>query len=139
MEKQIIKYKVIVDKPRLEDGALSSVFKKGDIVGINTQPLKSGYLYCESNCCWYNKNDFIILDNGNVEDVEAQKMELKDISKESIKEAKKQFQEDKTSAEIREAKLLLSLYKDRSDEIAREIRRLEQQKKDLDEKYKDLL
>jgi len=60
---------------------------------------------------------------------EGTKMELKDMKKDNIKEAKKKFQEETTNAEIEEAKSKLRYATDSILAIDRDIKRLEDSKK----------
>lgn len=62
-----------------------------------------------------------------------EKMELKELDKKNLKEAKKQFEEERANAEIEYAKEQLRKATDKSNEYAREIKRLKELKKEQDE------
>ena len=64
------------------------------------------------------------------------KMELKDLKKENIKEAEKQYKEEKKNAEIEFAKSELRSITDNLNELDRQIKALEERKKPYLEKIK---
>jgi 3-methyladenine DNA glycosylase/8-oxoguanine DNA glycosylase len=63
-------------------------------------------------------------------------MELKDLKKENLKEAEKQYKEEKKNAEIEFAKTELRNIMDKLNELDRQIKSLEEQKKQYLDKAK---
>lgn len=136
---------LVDNTPRFKVGDkvfLKNAKRYGQIVSINTKGTlhlyRVGCYNAEQKCTCYS---FSIQDNlfpiGNeFRANEVNKMELKDIKTSNLKEAFKQVQEEKATAEIKYAKEVLRANIDRKDTLLREIKVRQEEIAIIDEALK---